>query len=413
MFRNFLTILAVLFLCLLHSDVIGQYLRSIEPGPTYLFKNGKWFDGKLFEQKNFYVENGFLTHQIHSKIDSTIDITGKFVVPPYGEGHNHNIGDEGPTPFDSMYVERGIYYVKNPNSLPRWRPPRGRVGMLHALDATFANGGLTATGGHPNGLVQRNIGYEIFQKNDADGGFIWIVDDVDDLNRKWELILATKPNFIKTYLLYSEEYEIRKSDSTYFNRKGLDPEILDLIVNKAHQRGLCVSTHVETATDFHHAVSAGSDEINHTPGFRFLEKAPLETFKIAEADAQMAAEKEIVVVTTLGGDNGDPMVRQLHIDNLSTLKKYGVSISIGTDQYQGNSLEEVRYLESLGVFTNLELLKMWCEITPKAIFPDRKIGMLKPGYEANFLVLDKNPLSNIEHTQSIEMRVKQGRLIYE
>lgn len=413
MFRNLLFTLALLLLCLMCSDGIGQQVRSIEAGPIYLFKNGKWFDGKSFEKKDFYVENGFLTHQIHSKVDSTIDLSGKFIVPPYGEGHNHNVGDEGPTPFDSMYVERGIFYVKNPNSLPRWHPPRGRVGMLNTVDATFANGGLTATGGHPNGLVQRNIGYEIFQKNDADGGFIWIIDDVDDLNRKWELILATKPDFLKTYLLYSEEYEIRRTDTTYFNRKGLNPEILDLIVHKAHKRGLSVSTHVETATDFHHAVIAGSDEINHLPGFRFLEDAPLETFKISEIDAQLAAEKGIVVVTTLGGDNDDPMVRQLHIDNLNTLKKYGVLISIGTDRYQGNSLEEVRYLESLGVFTNLELLKMWCEITPKVIFPGRKIGILKPGYEANFLVLEKNLLSNFEYTQSIEMRVKQGRLIYE
>jgi hypothetical protein len=43
-------------------------------------------------------------------------------------------------------------------------------------------------------------------------------------------------------------------------------------------------------------------------------------------------------------------------------------------------------------FDNLTLLKMWCETTAFTIFPKRKIGYLKDGYEANFLVLTGNPL---------------------
>lgn len=406
------TFLFLVFLFLLIPRLSKtQPVRSLAPGPSYHFVNGRWFNGTEFEEREFFTENGFLTSQKPAELDSVIDLAGTFVVPPYGEGHNHNITDEGPTSFDSMYVERGIFYVKNPNSLPRWSPPRGRVGMLNAVDAVFAKGGITATGGHPNGLVQRNIGYEIFREDDGDGGFVWIIDDSNDLNRKWELILSANPDFLKTYLLYSEEYEIRKNDTTYFNRKGLNPDILIRIVDRAHSRGLRVSTHIETAADFHHAVMAETDEINHMPGFRFIEEAPLDNYRITDADAKKAAESGIMVVTTLGGDNGDNKIRQLHIDNLRTLKKYGVAISIGSDQYRGNSLDEIRYLQSLGVFSRLELLKMWCETTPKAAFPNRRIGELRDGYKANFLVLDENPLEDFDHTQSITMRVKQGRIM--
>ena len=59
-----------------------------------------------------------------------------------------------------------------------------------------------------------------------------------------------------------------KDDAKYFGWKGLDPSLLKVIVQKAHAAGLRVSTHVESATDFHNALMAGVDEINHTPGFR-------------------------------------------------------------------------------------------------------------------------------------------------
>jgi imidazolonepropionase-like amidohydrolase len=65
-------------------------------------------------------------------------------------------------------------------------------------------------------------------------------------------------------------------------------------------------------------------------------------------------------------------------------------------------------VHALGVFDNLSLLKIWCEVTPRTIFPHRKIGRLQEGYEASFLVLDGNPLENFAHVQAIRRRFKQG-----
>jgi len=49
--------------------------------------------------------------------------------------------------------------------------------------------------------------------------------------------------------------------------------------------------------------------------------------------------------------------------------------------------------------------------TPKTIFPDRKIGELRPGFEVSFLVLAGNPLEDPENLHRIAMRVKQGRVL--
>jgi imidazolonepropionase-like amidohydrolase len=42
------------------------------------------------------------------------------------------------------------------------------------------------------------------------------------------------------------------------------------------------------------------------------------------------------------------------------------------------------------------------------IFPNRKIGELKEGYEASFLVLEGNPMEDFSKVKKIRMRVKQG-----
>jgi imidazolonepropionase-like amidohydrolase len=55
---------------------------------------------------------------------------------------------------------------------------------------------------------------------------------------------------------------------------------------------------------------------------------------------------------------------------------------------------------------------MWCELTPAAIFPQRKIAKLKEGYEASFLVLQQNPVEYFDAIYNIALRVKQGAILW-
>jgi hypothetical protein len=56
-------------------------------------------------------------------------------------------------------------------------------------------------------------------------------------------------------------------------------------------------------------------------------------------------------------------------------------------------------------------VKNRAEDTPQTIFPHRKIGHLREGYETGFLVLSGNPLDNFERIKNIQLRFKQGYLI--
>ena len=148
----------------------GQAASVATERKNYEFARGQWFDGQKFIEKKFYTVGGMLTSRKPSRVDSVIDLTGKYVVPPFGEAHNHNV--EQSSRLDSvirMYLEAGIFYVKNPNSLPRVTTPlAGMINIPRSVDVVFSGGGLTAdrwrrVGAHagvkaPPPSVRRRVG---------------------------------------------------------------------------------------------------------------------------------------------------------------------------------------------------------------------------------------------------------------
>ena len=397
-------------------------------GRSYELRDGRWLGAAGFETGTRYVVDGRLTLRRPRHVDSVIDLAGRWLVPPFGEAHNHNVEYISARRTDSViarYLHDGVFYAKNPANLPRGRDSLvGRVNVPRGVDAVFANGVLTATGGHPTGLYLRNLARGAMTAADGDGGFLWIIDSLPDLERKWPRILAGRPDFIKVILVHSEEYARRRTDSAFFNWRGIDPALVPEVVRRAHAAGRRVSAHVETAADFHAALVGGVDEINHIPGFRgdehtrFLDLAP---YEVTEADAKLAAARGVWVVTTLGGitafdlHGADSLARRagdaLFVRNLRVLRGAGVPLAVGSDSYRDDSVQEAAYLATLGVFTPLELLRIWSEATPRAIFPTRRVGCLIDGCEASLLALSADPSADFANTRRITLRMKDGRLL--
>jgi hypothetical protein len=390
--------------------------------PNTALINGRWFDGKSFEALTFYSVDGRFTFRKPVRVDRTLDLAGAYVIPPFGEAHNHNIGT-GVEDWDRKairkYIADGVFYVKIQGNLPLTEEMKRRLGLNRpdGLDAVFAQGSLTATGGHPSVLVGEVLlrqGYfPGYTKETLNDYRYFTIDSVSDLEKKWPRILSLKPDFIKTFLLFSDEFEKRKANPAYGFQKGLDPHLLPKIVEKAHAAGLQVSTHVNTAADFHNAVAAGVDEIAHVP---MLAQTP-----IAVEDARLAARRGIVVDTTCAAvpalppvvlpKDALPQVLRTQVADLKLLRDSGVALAIGSDNPADSSVNEIEYLRGLGVFDNLALLKMWTESTPNSIFPRRKISALAEGCEASFLALEGNPVEDLQNVRRIKMRFKRGYLL--
>ncbi|WP_350284473.1 amidohydrolase family protein [uncultured Croceitalea sp.] len=381
--------------------------------------NGNWFNGTTFERRDVWIDEGLLNFSpIDKTLDTIINLDNKFVIPPFAEAHNHNLESE--YELDQRihnYLDNGVFYVKQLSAIKMQLAPLMHLyNKPEGIDISTTYGPLTGTGGHPIALREKFFGWGYFDvfasKQDIESHGYFIIDTEKDLNTKWSHILSFEPEFIKFMLLYSEEYEKRKNDTTYFGNKGMNPKLVKKLVQKAHLAGLRVSVHVETAHDFHVAVIAGVDEIAHLPEIDNGELVAIE-------DIKMAKEKNITTVTTVTlvkkkskRANYDELVKNIKA-NLKLFKHVGAILAIGSDNFNGNSSGEFQFLNELNIFTNLELLNMWTVNATKTIFPNRKVGHLKDGYEANFLVLDKNPLEDISDiTKHIQLKVKQGILVY-
>lgn len=391
------------------------------------WSNGLWFDGTRFVPDTRYCVDGVFVAKRPAKIDRTVELGGRHVVPAYGDAHHHGIDSaDGLDDKITVFLEAGIFYVKNPNVIPELLTPevRAKLNRPDSIDIVFSNGGLTSTGGHPVPLHAYLASIGVFKglkPEDMENHAYFIVDSDADVEAKWPRILAERPDFIKTFLLFSEEHEKRRGAANA--HKGLDPEVLKAIVRRAHASNLRVSAHIDTAADFRGAVDAGVDEINHMPQPDPRFSPDLSAYLIDPATATRAADKDITVVATAGTTERlsasglppewVPAMRRNQAANLGTLREAGVKIAIGSDGISGErrfvtGRDEVKFLAQNRMLDPLQLLRAWSVDTPKTIFPRRRIGELLEGYEANFLVLGADPLENPENLHRISMRVKGG-----
>jgi hypothetical protein len=398
------------------------------------WRNALWFDGHGFVPGTRYSVDGVFAASPPERIDRTVELGGRHVVPAYGEAHHHGIdSSDGIDDKIIVFLEAGIFYVKNPNVIPDLITPevRAKLNQRGSIDVVFANGGLTSPGGHPVPLHEYLASLGVFRglgpEKMADRAYFTVANEAE-LEYKWPKILAGKPDFIKTFLLFSEEYEGREPLHRVTDGKphrGLNPQLLGSIVQRAHAAGLRVTTHVDTARDFENAVDAGVDEINHLPQPDQRFSADLSAYVIGEAVAKRAAARRITVVTTAGTTERLapsipaewlPAMRANQAANIRRLLGAGVRLAVGSDGISGErrfvtARDEVRFLARHRMMTPLELLRAWSVDTPRTIFPGRRLGALDPGYEANFLVLNGDPLADPENLHHIGMRVKAGQVL--
>ena len=383
---------------------------------------------------------------------------GSWIVPPFAEAHNHNITgwehdavEERNRKVISKYVADGVFYVKIQGSFPltdalRRRLPINRPGTP---DVAFAQTFLTATGGHPIALHEQFL---------LPGG------TTRDWPRRRSTTRCTSPSIQRPTWRQSGRASWRFGQTSsrrtsgsprslrsgrtiprYFGRKALDPALLPRIVRKAHASNLQVSAHVASGADFHNALAAGVDEIVHVPAAQAVREveeriqqlasgsldaqaiqeiaAALTRFNPADPsslplrgeDARLAARRGTVVITTFAlaataraRPEFQSAWRAIEAATLRLLNNHGVVLAVGSDNPADSSVLEADHLQSLGVLDNLTVLKMWTEATPKAIFPNRRIGSLREGYEASFLALEGSPLENWQNVRRIKVRFKQG-----
>jgi hypothetical protein len=448
MYRILLCLVCLLAGCAGGMGLSSSSKASHQTGPSgsdsYAFTNGRWFDGQGFQAATWYSVQGRLTRTPPQGRVETVDLSGLFIVPPFGEAHNHNV--EGPWNVQAVverYLKDGVFYVKNPNNVRDFALQiRSVVNQPTSIDAIFAHAGLTGRGGHPIALyedVLRVSRYEPVIGTVERGWFenrSYIVLDTDaDVETKWPVITRGRPDFLKVYLVHSEDDGRAADAQPVHHRLGLHPALVPGIVARAHAAGLQVTAHVETAADFRHAVRAGVDELAHVPGWLLQGPEDAERARLTEDGRALGCGTTRAGRHHGGGGTGHAVSRRpspawsaRRACGPGRMKSHGAGHETGLQCAAGQSsvaaarrgarvigsdhaetsLAEVMHLRTLHLFDNRTLLKMWCEATPAAIFPGRHIAKFAEGYEASFLALGGNPIEDFEQVRAIRRRFKQG-----
>ena len=119
---------------------------------TWELRGGSWFDGRTFQARSVtWVVDGRFTATRPARVDSVLEVAGKFVIPPYADAHNHYLSDgmdygaQTRAAFDA-----GIFHMKNPNNTrARTQDALRWVNRPEGIDVADSHGGIPSPGGHP------------------------------------------------------------------------------------------------------------------------------------------------------------------------------------------------------------------------------------------------------------------------
>lgn len=407
---------SLLFLCIFCQALLAQ-----SAGKNYEFRNGQWYNGTAFVTGTWYSNNGILSKKAPSRIDSVIDFEGRWVIPPMGDAHCSSIS-ENPNAGNTLnlYMQEGVFYLQILGNTQEGRSATAPLMNKHTSpDGVFSNGVITCTLGTPfleyegpankiRNPTQWGEHYnELKMSHKLLGNGYWFIDNKEALTANWDKIKAQNPGVISIYLLDAQNNGGKEG-------KGLSAEVAKLVVKKAHKSNLRVYAHVETGDDVALGIKLGVDGFANMPGHDWDGNGDSKKFEISDADLKLLVKKKTPMALVLSHAQAAPnraAVQEFHRKTLRKLLDANVNVIMGSDDSQRTLRMELNYWFGLGDMDDARTLKVLCENTPRAIFPGRKIGKLDDGYEASFLVLSDNPLSNVLKTRVIAFKVKNGTLL--
>ena len=194
-----------------------------------------------------------------------------------------------------------------------------------------------------------------------------------------------------------------------FRRKipMLSLEEATAIVEAAHQRGTVVSAHVLTSNDLEHALNAGVDDIAH-----------MVTDNPPDSLIQRVVDDGVYWVPTLELWHGvGPIMGKVASKNLSRFVQAGGIVALGTDYEGYNSkfdlgmpIREIKWMKDAGM-TPMQIIVAATKNAAYVCNQGDKIGTLEKGKIADILIVNGNPLEDIEALLNVRMIIHGGVII--
>jgi imidazolonepropionase-like amidohydrolase len=197
----------------------------------------------------------------------------------------------------------------------------------------------------------------------------------------------------------------------------LSNSFIRIVVNEASKIGLRTAAHVYSEKDVEAAVQAGVWSIEHASW-------------ASRASLKRAASRGIFLVPTLKAfnsiiENSDTLPNHIVKNAYEALRasrrtiplalKEKVCIAMGTDagtpcNYHGDNAMELEYMSDIGM-SNQEIIEA-ATVNAAKLLGKKYLGKVKPGFVADLLLLDSNPMDDIRvFRKGIKCVIKNGQII--
>lgn len=189
------------------------------------------------------------------------------------------------------------------------------------------------------------------------------------------------------------------------SKDGAEQLALSAARDEADDQGLMLVTHIETVDDMFAAVAGGSGYLTGTPHIVHLDEVSAR--RVVET-GRLNAEYGLVMTSALSA----PQSAGAGPSNARLLYDAGIRYGFGTGTSlpPGEALRhEIRALES--VFSNEEIIESLTLQGAYAARRDDALGTLRLGRVADVILIDGNPLADLDDLYNVVAVVRSGRLV--
>lgn len=191
-------------------------------------------------------------------------------------------------------------------------------------------------------------------------------------------------------------------------------EEMQAIVAEAHQRGLKVASHAHGTAGIKNAIRAGVDTIEHAS---YLDK---EAINMAKAKGVYLAMDiyNTEYTQSEGRKNGvleeslrkDAEIAEIQRESFREAVKAGAKVVYGTDSGvypHGENGKQFYWMVKYGM-TPAEAIRSATTLAAEALGKEKILGQIKPGFAADIIAVDGDPLSDVKVLEDVSFVMKGG-----
>ncbi len=396
--------------------------------------SGKLGDG-VQQGKYIVVENGKIASITDDKKAlndlKVIDLNGKYLLPGLINLHVHLPGSGMPKDtkkqnkktvrflMDHAITKRIVYrmcanYAKT--ELLSGVTTIRTVGGLDDIDSKIRDNSAKGKLKAPR-VIASNMAISVENGHMA-GILAYEAKDPEDGRRYVREIAKTKPDLIKL-MITGGVLDAKKEGEPGVLR--MSPEIVKACCDEAHKLGFKVAAHVESPLGVTVALEGGVDTIEH--GARIGEHE-LELFRkngsahvltISPTIPLCMFELSVSKGTPLQKTNGTVVFEGM-LDCARKCLENDIPVGLGTDTAcpfvtHYDMWRELCYFQKYLGVSNEFAIHTATEINAKIAGIDNETGTIETGKSADFMVVDENPLENLEALRNPKMVALRGNLI--